>query len=188
MVQKKAAGFTMIEILITLIIVGIIMGMAGIGIFGWLPKYYLKSAARDVKSNLLLCRMRAVKDNCNCEVQFNTGGGNVLYTVKNNPSPCPGGTDYNEVTVSSSYKSYISIGNAGQGKDTANDKSTEDAADGVTFTGNKMIFQANGRPPTGFVQSAVYLQNTKGDAYCISVNIAGAVRISRWEKSGWVTQ
>ncbi len=188
MIRKKAAGFTMIEILITLIIVGFIMGMAGIGIFNWLPRYYLKSAARDVKSNLLLCRMRAVKDNCNCEVQFNTAGGNILYTMRNNPSPCPGGANYNEVTVAGSYKGYASIGNGGRGKDAANDQSTEGPGDGVTFTDNKIVFQANGRPPTGYVGGAVYLQNTRGDAFCISVNITGAVRISRWERSGWVAQ
>jgi prepilin-type N-terminal cleavage/methylation domain-containing protein len=183
MTHKKCSGFTFIELIITLMIIGLLTGMAGISIYSWLPKYYLKAAARDVKSNMLLCRMRAVKDNANCEFSF-VSSGNAQYTM----SGLSGGTPYSQsVNLTNDYRGYVTYGRAGHGMDTDYDKGTDNGSGSNTFTSNKAVFQPSGRPAGA---GGVYLQSTKGgDAYAISMNVAGSVTIRKWDSSQgkWVS-
>lgn len=183
--RKKSAGFTLIELLIVLMIVGMILGMVGISISSWLPRYYLKSAARDVKSNMLLCRMRAVKDNCNSEFSFVTSGV-TAYTMQS-ALTCPSASQYTEtVDIGTSYRGNVQYGRAGHGRDTLYDKGPVDNAYN-TFTDNKAVFQPSGRPAGS---GTIYLQNARGaDSFAISMNIAGSITIRKWDSSSgsWVS-
>lgn len=56
-------GLSLIELLVVLAIIGILLGVTGLGLMGNLPDYRLKSAARELVSNLQKMRIEAVKDN-----------------------------------------------------------------------------------------------------------------------------
>ncbi|MBW1668898.1 MAG: prepilin-type N-terminal cleavage/methylation domain-containing protein, partial [Deltaproteobacteria bacterium] len=49
--MKKSDGFTLLELLVTIVIFGIIASIAIPGFSRWLPNYRLKGVARDIYSN-----------------------------------------------------------------------------------------------------------------------------------------
>jgi prepilin-type N-terminal cleavage/methylation domain-containing protein len=73
--MKREQGFTLIELMITMVILGILLGLAIPGFSSWLPRYRLRGAARDVFSNLQLAKMTAVKDRARCGVLFDVTNG-----------------------------------------------------------------------------------------------------------------
>ena len=69
---RKSAGFTLIEMLVSLTIMGALIAIA-IPKFGkLLPGIRLASAARQVATDLQLARMRAISRHANQTVTFNT--------------------------------------------------------------------------------------------------------------------
>ncbi len=71
--RKRESGFTMIELLITMVILAILAGFAIPVFSSWLPGHRLKSAARDVFSNLQLAKLEAIKRNQDCDMDFSAG-------------------------------------------------------------------------------------------------------------------
>ena len=69
---KKNSGFTLIELLVVIAVIGIFVAIGVPNFMSWLPKYRLKSAARDLYSNMQLAKMTAVKSNQNCSVTYST--------------------------------------------------------------------------------------------------------------------
>jgi Tfp pilus assembly protein FimT len=68
--MRKRSGFTLMQLVLVMVLLAI-MAAAGVPNFlSWLPKYRLKSAARDLYSNLQLAKMSAVRANTKCRVQY----------------------------------------------------------------------------------------------------------------------
>ena len=68
--MRNRSGFTLIQLVLVMVLLAI-MTAAGVPNFlSWLPKYRLKSAARDLYSNLQLAKMSAVRANTKCRVQY----------------------------------------------------------------------------------------------------------------------
>ena len=81
MKPSNTHGFTLIEVVIVVAIVGILSMIAIPNFIGWLPRYRLNLAAQDVLSGMIKARTKAVKDNT--WVVFrpsttNTGSSQVL--------------------------------------------------------------------------------------------------------------
>jgi type IV fimbrial biogenesis protein FimT len=68
--MKRNAGFTLIELIVTLSILTAIIGIAVPNILNWLPRYYLKSAGQDLYSNFQMTKMEAMKRNANVVLAF----------------------------------------------------------------------------------------------------------------------
>ena len=71
-IVKKNSGFTLIELLVVIVVVGIFVAIGVPNFMSWLPKYRLKSAVRDLYSNMQLAKMTAVKSNQDCTVTYST--------------------------------------------------------------------------------------------------------------------
>jgi len=88
-------GFTLIELIIVIALVGILSGVAVTSIKSTMPQNYLGGAARRTMTDLMLARMQAVSTNTAKTVSF-TSSGYTIGTVTTNISSQFGG-----VTLSS---------------------------------------------------------------------------------------
>ena len=71
--MTKDSGFTLIELIIIITIIGILLAVAVPGFVQWIPKYRVKDAAQDLYSNFQMAKMEAIRRNQNCTVTFETG-------------------------------------------------------------------------------------------------------------------
>lgn len=74
-------GFSMVECMVVLAILGILAAIAVPSFNAWVPSYQLKNAAGEVYSALQLAKLTAVKENANVVIWFNTAGNNYRAYV-----------------------------------------------------------------------------------------------------------
>jgi type II secretion system protein H len=76
--KMNKRGVTLIElvVVIAIIAIGAVLVVPGIG--PWIANYRLRTATRDITSTLRVAQMRAVSNNTNYQVSFNTGAGTYI--------------------------------------------------------------------------------------------------------------
>ncbi len=177
-VMRSSKGFSIIEMMIVIAIIGILAMIAVPDFLGLTPRARLKSAARDIVSNMQLARVKAIRDGSPWAVQFDTG--DARYRVLSDK----GADDTWNTTDDDSYKTVnlsdykgVSFG-SGHGPRPG----LSDPADGVSFGGNRAIFNSDGTSSAG----TVYVKNDDGDTFAVgAASAAGRIKIWRNYGSGW---
>ncbi len=185
----RLSGFTLVEVLMTIVILAILAAVAVPGFSAWLPNYRLKAAARDFVSNFQLAKMGAIKNNKTWAVLFYPGAPGKYYICSNdngdgwNGPPTFGGNDVVEKEVSlDSYGKGIDYGHG--------DATTNATSGGGTFPGDHISFTANVATfsPKGTVprRGYVYLSNKRGGSCAVGApSIAGVIVLKKWTGSAW---
>jgi len=75
-------GVTLIELLVVMVIIAIGATLATPNIGGWLTNYRLRSAARDLASNLRLAQIKAVSGNTRYQVVFDTANSSYIVQYR----------------------------------------------------------------------------------------------------------
>jgi prepilin-type N-terminal cleavage/methylation domain-containing protein len=85
-------GFTVIELAVTLAVIGILVKIALPNFLVWLPVLKLSGAARQIATDLQLAREQAIATNASKTVTFNTSAGSYTFGSESRsvPSLFPG--------------------------------------------------------------------------------------------------
>jgi len=99
-IKNDRAGFTLVEVLTVIAIVGVLSAIAIPSYISLLPNMRLKASARDLYSNMQKAKMAAIKRNKSVAITFNcaaltytvfaddgSGGGTVNDNVQNGSEP-----------------------------------------------------------------------------------------------------
>jgi prepilin-type N-terminal cleavage/methylation domain-containing protein len=174
---KRQSGFTLIELIVTCVIIGAAAGIAIPTFAVWLPNYRLKSAALDLFSSFQQAKMMAVRANADHSLEFDTT--NNRYTLK----------DADGVIVKTvELSQYGNPGDISFGWGDATKNATDS---GGTLPGGPVTFGASGGNsatfnPRGMGNAGyVYINNTKNASYAIGKESTGLIKMRKWKGSNW---
>lgn len=161
---KNRAGFTLIEVLVVLAIIGIVSMIAIPGYLSWMPGIRLKTAARELYANLQKAKLRAIKEGRPIRVRFNNGAGFYYFDLDNNNAQ-----DTGELRINLADYADVAFGS---GNATQNWNGT------ATTQATVITFNANGTANSG----SVYITNLNNPAECYAVTsqISGSLKLRRY--------
>ena len=185
-VLRSQRGVSLIEIIVVMIFIGILAGVAMPLILSWLPDVRLKSASRDLFTQMQKVRMLAIKENKDWAIVFDTAN-NRYYICDGQGADSSWssatdltGTGDNNIVERVDLTTYQHGISYGHGAATTNATTGGGAfpATEVSFPNSVIIFN-----PRGTVSQAgfVYLDHQGNtNTYAVGALTSGSVRIRRW--------
>jgi prepilin-type N-terminal cleavage/methylation domain-containing protein len=183
---KNRSGFTIIELIITLMVMGILAGISYPIITSWLPREKLKSAARDLVSDLQTAKSLAVEKNTTYTLLFDdssTPGKYFCFHDANSNSAFDSATetkifetDFNS-DENKKYNIDFGTGNA------VNDWNGNAIASSIALTDKVIVFDQKGLADRS---GSVFLKNKNNDiCYSVSITGVGSLKIREFNGSSW---
>jgi len=176
--MKKRAGFTIVELVVALAIMGIAVSVAIPGFSRWLPGYRLKAAATHVYTSMQSAKMFAIRDSTDWSVCFSIDFEAFLFKragiAVSEPKPTWMPSHYKDV-VFGYGNATDSIPSSGSPPATAVTFPYSDPYYEVTFNARGL---AN-------AEGYVYLQNEKNATYAVGVLTTGLILMRKWTGTEW---
>jgi len=175
---RNFSGFSLVELVIVVSVVGIMAAIGIPGLLDWLPNYKLKGAARDLYSTLQLARLMAIRENTDVRVVFIENAGSPgSYFID---------TD-NSGTLNQPNERRTDLSGYGHGVDFGFPAGLVDwngaaPAGNVVFAGNPVpppfcTYNSNGTTGNG----TIYLMNNQNHiVYAITTVVSGAVKLRKY--------
>jgi type IV fimbrial biogenesis protein FimT len=163
MKPSNTHGFTLIEVVTVVAIVGILSMIVIPNFIGWLPRYRLNMAAQDVLSGMIKARTKAVKDNTWVVFGPNAGGSFSAFVDDGSGS---GDADLNGVPD-----------DANDGVQNGSEPTTVRISlpSGISITSSfQTSFDSKGLPDNS---GTITLRNSRGQTRQISLLTTGFARI-----------
>ena len=177
--MRKKSGFTLTELVIVIVVLGILTAVGVPNFLSWLPKYRLKSAARDLYSNLQLAKLSAIKNNADWAIVFNKAVDQYQVCSGRGPDNSWGGGDniVIKTVVLNNYGSGVAYGHGNAGSAIGSTFGDE-----ITFTNNVAVMNSRGTGNAGYV----YLGNSSAaTSYGVGARSSGVIIIRRWNGANW---
>ena len=149
--MKHRRGFSLIELLIVMGIIGVLCLISISTFRGYWHNSNLRTAAREVMSDMALAKKRAVSESNSFCLQF--ADGTSAYSINATSCAAPTATQNKDLTNSGPG---ISVGN-------------------TSFTSSRVTFLARGT--LGTTAGTVTLTNLRGSTAAISVNVTGRTSV-----------
>ena len=160
--KKRELGFTLIELLVIIAILGILAAIAIPSFSYWGPDMRLKGAVRDLKSNMELAKLKAIRENANVALTFDTGTNSYTVFVDNGA----GGGVVNDWTPNGSEQVLTTV-------TLTSDVIMYEAS----FAGGAARVRFNSRGLPNGLGGHVYMRNTNNNYRGIVLNMVGRIRI-----------
>ena len=149
--MNQESGFTLLELMVVIGIIGVLSAIAVPSYISWLPARRLEAAASDVNTAIQVARLSAVKKNTSAILQFDVNDESYVITVAGDSvkhGKMPHGVDLKDVLLSNQS---------------------------TPAPGGVILFDSRGfpAPPVDIV-----VQNTSGTTRTIQVNLTGSSRIN----------
>ena len=149
-ILKNKTGFTLIEMMIVVVIIGVFASMAGPAFTNWIPKMKLKADAREKTNYLRQARSRAISENNQYGVYFDVSSSQIIFFKD---------------TVSPELSMYDAGSDSVIGTPISSESNIE--YDNSTFANDVVVFYSNGSASTS---GSILLKNTEGtESYSINV-------------------
>ncbi len=188
--RQHKGGFTLIEMMIVIAIIGISASLAVPNLILWFDNLSVKSAARDLYSAMQEVRTIAVRQNASAAIVFDTANNRYYICSGQGPDNAWGGTgdmtgtgdnviERRVTLLSSAYKNRVQFGN---GNATTPVGAT--FGDFITYTSpnNVLVVNSSGIGNAGYV----YLTNpNNGTAYAVGTLSSGLVKLLKWNGTTW---
>jgi prepilin-type N-terminal cleavage/methylation domain-containing protein len=185
---RSAAGFTLLELMITVVILCILLGLAIPGFSRWVPNYRLRGAARDLYSNLQLAKSGAIRDRTEWAIRFTSATTYEIWSARDPDSPTQN-QGWNSFSASddtlvktvnlSTYGSGVTFG---AGSATA---PVDPSEGGITAVpASPIYFNSRGFTTNNTVVFA-YMTNNRNTSYAVGTLVSGVVVLRRWTGSTW---
>lgn len=156
--KNKNSGFTLVELMVVIAVIGIMAGIAIPNFFSFLPKSRLRSAARDIVSCLQEMKLRAIKENATTVIVFDLANDRYTAFVDNGPGAAAGNSALD------ASESIIKQETLASDLDMYN----------TSFVANTGGFTARGLPRNA---GTVFIRYSNTDYRRVIVNTAGNIRI-----------
>ena len=175
--SPQEPGFTLLEMIAVVGITLLISAFAFPQLNRYRHAYRLDSAVQTLASNLEMARYAAISKNTDVVVSFDVAGSSYQFFEDNNENGIHEG---NELLVGP-YPMPAQVQFAGSGLLGPPSGPTGPVTDPISFSNDRIIFNSQGKLNSGL--GSIYLRNYVGDAAAISFNIAGRMKVFRWDKS-----
>lgn len=176
------AGFSLVEIMVVLGLLSILAAIAVPNFIDWLPKYRLKSATRDLYSNMQKARIGAIKSNKDWALVFDNNE-NKYYLCSDKGDDSWSETGDNTVEEVINLAGYQSGVQYGHGKAPSSPTGDPFPDDEISYTtpDNVAVFNPTGTGSSGYV----YLENEENTTYAVGSLSSGVIRLLLWDGSEW---
>ena len=178
-IRMNNNGLTMIEVLMVFAIVAIVAAMGFPTFMDQRDKARIKRAGREMVSHFQMARINAMRDGRTWAVAFDTGQNKYSLVHAGDDRTLDTDDDVTAKEIALSGYGEVRFG-IGDGLGGRPDGTAPD--DGISFSGNRVLFKSDGSSESG----TVYVMNAKGQTFAVgSISRTGRIKVWANYGQGW---